>query len=228
MLSEKTTSDEAVGTEPSDESTKPSRRRGRVLLVLLLAVATGFFLKGQITKDWRVVHASGSGGPLDAGVSSTRIAFPVDLGQPFTFGTLSMHNEGDRPLMLESIRPMPPLSPGFRLVEVLVAQDPDRDLNSVGTSRIFPPTSDELGRLRPFHGAVVVPRAENNDRSTAVVMGLQLDRQGVFSFERIEVDYRVGSKPYTVKVDLGFLTCGPRTVYGRSCPTEGFFVSDDT
>ncbi|MGH2651869.1 MAG: hypothetical protein ACRDHK_11750 [Actinomycetota bacterium] len=182
-------------------------------------------IRAEILDDRHVTHDSGSGGPLDGG-GGVKVGFVVNLGTPFTFGTLSMHNMGKRPLVLDAIRLRPPLAPSFRLVDVLVAQDPDRRLNSVGTKSLFPPPEADLGQLRPFKGAIVRPREENDMRSTAVLMGLQLDKPGVVSFKQVEIDYHVGSKPYTVRVDLGFQACGPKSAYNGSCPDTGFFGSD--
>ncbi|MGH8992534.1 MAG: hypothetical protein ACRDZ7_13590 [Acidimicrobiia bacterium] len=151
------------------------------------------------------------------------MSFPVDLGIPFTFGSMSLHNEGKRPLELEAIRLLPPLPDGFRLVQVLVAQDRDRKFNSIGTSSQFPPARSDLGQLRPFHGLMVPNYDDNGRRSSAVLMGLQLDRPGTGTFKRVEIDYRVGSRRYTMKADFMFMACGPEVDFPTGCDSEAFF-----
>lgn len=170
-----------------------------------------------------MVHGSDGGGPLTAGSGRLGVSFPVDLGKPFTFGSMSLHNEGKEPVVLDAIRLLPPLPDGFRLVDVVVAQDRDRKLNSVGTSSVFPPVVEKVGQLRPFHGLKVPNYDDNGRRSSAVLMGLQLDRQGTGTFKRVEIDYRVGSKRYIMKADFMFMACGPEADYPMGCDSEAFF-----
>lgn len=224
MLSDAGVSDDAA-SEPPATATTPAHRVRRLLLVLIV-IAAAIFVRAQILERRTVVHASDGGGPLTAGSGRLGVSFPVELGRPFTFGSMSLHNEGKRPVVLDAIRLLPPLPTGFRLVDVVVAQDRDRRLNSVGTSSVFPPVAEKVGTLRPFHGLMVPNYDENDRRSSAVLMGLQLDRPGKATFKRVEIDYRAGSRHYTMKADFRFMACGPLADYPTGCNAEAFFDED--
>lgn len=48
-------------------------------------------------------------------------------------------------------------------------------------------------------------------------------RPGLFGFKQVELDYRIGSKPYTARLEDGFVACAPLADYPTGCPEEQFF-----
>lgn len=188
--------------------------------VLVVGVLAAFTIRAQMANG-RVVHDSGSGGPLDGGEASDTISiFSVEIGQQLTMGHLVVANEGEKTLVLEELRLVPPLDQGMELIGAVTAQDPDRPAASIGAGRAYPPDSSRVGRTQPLEGTVVPPepREGKSSRGTAILVGVRLTQPGAYGFDRMEVDYRVGKKPYTMRVDIGFVGCGPPAEYPDRCP----------
>jgi hypothetical protein len=198
----------------------PQRRRLIVAMVVVVSLA---ILAIQVRSDGagRKVHDSGSGGPLDGGEASDTISiWSVEIGQQLTMGHLVVFNEGEKPLVLEDLRVVPPLKGGMELIGVVTAQDRDRRAASIGAGRSYPPDATGVGRTRPLAGTVVPPepRQGKPSRGTAILVGLRLTQPGAYGFDRMEIDYRVGKKPYTMRVDIGFVGCAPPAEYPARCP----------
>jgi hypothetical protein len=204
------------------ERPDPARRRRRrgpagILLVIIL----GLLAISRLTGGGRIVHESGRNGPLDGGTARDPVSISsIEIGQAVTMGSLVVSNRGRKPVVLEALRLLPPLSEGLELVGALIAPDPDRPVARIGTSRRFPPDPAEVGGTHPFDGAVIGPGTSEgaSGRGTAILVGLRLTRPGVFGFDRMEIDYRADGVPYTMRVDLGFVGCGPPARYADRCP----------
>lgn len=204
----------------AQKAPRSSRWRWRLLSVALVVLVL-LLLRGQLADGDRVAHDAGGGGPLRADPSRTIVGIAaVELGLPVTMGQLVVVNTGDKPAILEAIRTAP-LPEGLVLVGVVTAQDPGREAMTVGASRNYPPGKEQVGRVRPLAGTMVPPEDPNLERGTAILMGFRLDRPGTARFEGVEVDYRVGSKPFTMRAKVGLVICGPPSVH-PDCPRELF------
>ena len=195
-------------------------RRRLAASVLVVGVLVAFAIRAQMANG-RVVYDSGSGGPLDGGEASDTISiWSVEIGQQLTMGHLVVANEGEKPLVLEELRLVPPLDQGLELIGAVTAQDADRPSASIGAGRSYPPDPSRVGRTQALKGTVVPPepREGKSSRGTAILVGVSLTQPGAFGFDRMEVDYRVGKKPYTMRVDIGFVGCGPPAEYPDRCP----------
>jgi hypothetical protein len=191
---------------------------GLMAVALLLGLAT----VGYLRAFGRLVHGYDSG-PVYTG-SGTKTGFPVELNEPFTYGVITVSNRDGRAAVLTALRVKPRVPAGMEIIEVKVV-GPNRKTAVIGTDRQYPPL--ELApHLRPLKGAVVAPEDTPEGRSgTEIVFGLKVNRPGVFGFRQVELDYRIGAKPYTVVLEDGFVACAPRAVHPR-CSTEKFFGSD--
>jgi hypothetical protein len=160
-------------------------------------------------------------GPVKSG-SRTGTSFPVEPGQVFTFGGIVLENSGGRSAVLESIRFEPPLGSGMEVVEVKVAGG-DRRVGYVGTHAQFPPPL-LAAYVQPFRGAEVPPLdSPDGANGVEIVFGLRVNEPGEFGFQRVLVDYRIGERRHTVRLEDGFLACAPLAVFPDGCSHEGFF-----
>lgn len=75
-----------------------------------------------------------------------------------------------------------------------------------------------------LNGAKVPPEETPEGKAgIEIVFALQVNRPGLFGFKQVELDYRIGSKPYTVRLEDGFVACAPHADYRGGCPREEFF-----
>lgn len=152
----------------------------------------------------RVVY-SGDDGPLGGATARTTDTVAVDVGQPRTWGGVIVVNRKGPAAVIDGFRVSPPIAGGLRLLGTAVANDPDRKF--VGTGPMEGRASPEsLGRLVPLVGAQV-PR---HDRGAAVVLDLEATRPGIFWVDRVDVDFHVGTRRYTVRNDTRLVLCAPR------------------
>ncbi|MGH9042549.1 MAG: hypothetical protein ACRDZ3_20225 [Acidimicrobiia bacterium] len=191
-------------------------------LAALLGVAVlAVLVVLRLTAGGLTVHDSGSGGPLDGGVASDTVSiWSIEIGQSVTMGHLVVSNTGSEPLVLDGLRLMPPLSDGLEYIGTVTAQDSDREAASIGAGRSYPPDAADIGQTRPLEGTVVPPEPNEGkpSRGTAILVGMRLTKPGAYGFDRMEVDYHVGKKRYTMRVDIGFVGCGPEAEYPERCP----------
>lgn len=55
-----------------------------------------------------------------------------------------------------------------------------------------------------------------------IVVGLKATKPGIFGFRQIDLDYRIGSTSYTVRIDNGYAACAPLERYPTGCKSEKF------
>jgi hypothetical protein len=202
--------------------TGQTRRFSRYRNLVLLSIGLGLLgvLAGITRSPGRAVHNYRSG-PVTTG-SRTRTSFPVDLGQLFTFGGIVLENSAGSPAVLEAIRLEPPLNSGMEIVDVKVAGG-ERRVGYVGTDSQFPPPL-LAPHLRPFLGAEVPPLRTGEGRNgVEVVFGLRVQTPGEFGFRKVLVDYRVGKRRHTVRLEDGFMACAPHSAYPGGCDHEKYF-----
>lgn len=208
--------------ERTEEANAPKRRSrlpvafisaAIVALVFLALVSPGPFRPGRR-----------SGGPLQSD-GDALVGQSVEVGGTVTFGAITVHNEGAKSAVLERVRFVPGLPDGLTLLGIQVAADPEREINSVGTDLGYPPMGealDELKTLWPFEGFRVPPRSTpEGERGAPLLMGFRLESGGVASFRRVDLDYHVGRKRYTAKINVGYVVCVPEpTTTPDACDRE--------
>jgi hypothetical protein len=188
-----------------------------VVVLFLTAVGLGLQAKRRVLHDY-------DSGPLQTG-SDTTTRIVVDVGQPFTFGGIVVYNTTAQPIVLDEIRLVPPTPPGMEILAIEVAGG-DRRIGFVGADHGYAPT-DLRPYLRPYRKALVPPERRPEGREgTEIVFGLQLNQPGMFGFEHVDVDYRVGKKRHRVRLEDGFLACAPPSAYPEGCDHEALSGRD--
>jgi hypothetical protein len=215
-----------VDAPPSDLPRKKrfGGRRARLLIIAVLVLGLGGVAAIYRRSTGRSMHGADSG-PVRT-ESDTTTGIVVDIGQVVTFGGIILENFSNRPAVLESIRIDPPLDPGMTLVDVQVAGK-ERGIGMVGTDLGFPPSGMPPEALRPLRGAVVPPRHEDDKWGVEVLMAFKLNRPGRFGFHHALIDYRIGDKRHRIRVDDGFVICGPRPEYQSGCDIRTFSEQED-
>lgn len=193
-----------------------------VAVVVVAALIGGVVVYRRTTG--LAVHGSDSG-PVRT-ESDTTTGVVAEIGEIVTFGGIVLENYSDQPATLERIRIDPPLDPGMSLVDVKVAGK-QRGVGMIGTDRRFPPTGVPPEALQPLAGAVVPPKHVDPGWGIEVFMGFKLNRPGQFGFHHALIDYRVGGKRHRIRVDDGFVICGPGQNFPRNCDLESFGELDD-
>jgi hypothetical protein len=158
-------------------------------------------------------------GPLgcpDCG--SNVLAMPVEVGRPLTYSLMVLVNRGRTTAVLDTIGLLG-LEPGFRVLR-FSARRPVQPVLSA--SRTFPdPRTHDAADLRGFR---VLPGA-GSSRTAQLVIGMRIDRAGVYSFRGIAVSYHVGSTAYRAVLKAAFVVCGPLRAYRDGCPRRAQWLS---
>ena len=82
----------------------------------------------------------------------------------------------------------------------------------------------DIGAWAYFEGAVVPRRSDDpNGRGLEVLMGLRVNAQGQFGFRHAVVDYRIGGRRHSVRVNDGFIACAPVDAFPPGCHLTTFF-----
>jgi hypothetical protein len=191
------------------------RQRIRLLVILVLVLGVGTAALVYQRSSARTMHDY-DGGPVRTD-SATTTSLVADIGQVVTFGGIILENYSENPAVLESIRIDPPLDSGMTLVDVKVAGK-DRGIGMVGTDRVFPPEGMPSEAVRPLPGMIVPPRHEDPDWGVEVLMAFKLNRPGQFGFKYALVDYRIGEKRHRIRLEDGFVLCGPDRDYQNCNP----------
>lgn len=106
------------------------------------------------------------------------------------------------------------------MVDVKVAGR-DRGIGLVGADVGFPPPKIRPESLRPLPGAIVAPRPEDSEWGLEILMAFKLNRPGQFGFHHVVVDYRIDGKKHRVRLNDGFVLCGPAKDFPR-CDLDSF------
>lgn len=201
---------------------RPSGRQDVALATLAVLAALGAAVAlrpdhGRKLHSWREGK-----GPLGGG-SSTMVGLAVDLDAPFTYGAAGVENVTDDTAVLEAVRVRPPLPDGIEVVGT-GATGPNRNVPTVNNSRKWPADSIK-DALHPLAGTEVPPRATKAGRAGIdLVFGLKVTKPGYWGFAQVDLDYRVGNKEYTVRLDHGVYVCAPMASYPNGCDDDDRFM----
>ena len=192
----------------------------------MAALAVGAILAGGVALAWpdgggRKLHSwRGGKGPLWGG-SMTFVGIAVETGQPFTYGAAHVSNLTDETAVLEAVRVRPPLPDGLEIVGI-GATGPNRKVITVNATPEYP-DPDTKDALHALPGTEVPPAATKAGKAGIdLVFGLKVTKPGFFGFAQIDLDYRVGDKPYTVRLDHGVYACPPASAYPEGCQGQAF------
>lgn len=184
-------------------------RRHRLPAALAMAVA--LVAAGLLTVHFnarRIVY-TGDGGPTRAIDGRVWEGVAIETPEQRTWGGLALPNRNDAPIVIESFRVVPPLGGGMRFLSSAVAADPNRKAAEAAAFPGYPNPNWRLGPLsRPLEGTVIPP---HSNRGVALVIGVEITRDGVFWWDRVDVDFRYKGRDYTSQNNIGLYFCAPKS-----------------
>jgi hypothetical protein len=198
---------------------------GRLRLALVVIVAAAILLTGAAFE----LHRAGGGaaaGPLACkscgGWSFGRTAHP---GRPVSFSAMQLQNAAADPAVIDRVT-LGHLSPGLRVVALDAA--PDGSWAPRWNPATFPPrniprrTIVPLVGLRMLHTPRITRTSGNVRRRFQVLIGLEAQSLGRYSFDGVTIAYHVGSHRYRARYDYSMRVCViPPTadlIRGAFCP----------
>ena len=151
------------------------------------------------------------GGPLACGDCQSDASMPMAVGELGTYDAATLQNSGKKPAVLERVAYLH-RTPGLLLLGPLVARD-----SHVGLIREFPPRHfvGKIGLLANY----AVPPYHGIGDDVEILVGVGPLHNGSFSYNGLELYYRVGAKHYVTTFDQGVRVCAPRSVPESRCPT---------
>jgi hypothetical protein len=149
------------------------------------------------------------GGPLACPDCQGDASMPMAIGERGTFDAATLQNSGKAPAILERVVYLH-RTPGMRLLGPLAARD-----SHVGLIREYPPRHD-VGKVDDLAGYEVPPYHGIED-DIELLVGVSPTRNGSFSYDGLELYYRVGTKHYVTTFDMGLRVCAPRSFPQKRC-----------
>jgi len=191
-------------------------KRLALIAAVVLAGIVGFVLL-QTTR-------TASDGPLDGGVG-TEQGQPLEVNQPYTWGSTLLLNEGKRPAVLERVRLLG-VTGSLELLAVHTRPVPDERDQGLYLGDTGFPRADYPTRPLAEQNVVPVARTRTPDDSPGeglqVVLGVQVNEPGVARFEAVEITYKVGGRRYREVFDDSVYLCAPYDAYtgNGDCPSD--------
>lgn len=193
-------------------------KRRRALVVTFVGV--GLVAGAVLLRD-----RSGPGdGPLDGGVGTVQ-GQPLEVGAPYTWGSVLLTNEGKKPAVVERVRLLG-VTGSFELLAVHTRPVPDeRGQGYILGEDVFP---SEQYPTKPLAEQNVVPVAKTRTpagtpgEGLQIVFGLQVGAPGVARSRAAEVTYRVHDRRYREVYHDEIYLCAPFEAYDEQgqCPSE--------
>lgn len=165
-----------------------------------------------------------SDGPLDGGVGTIQ-GQPLEVKQPYTWGSTLLLNHAKKPATVERVRLLG-VTGSFELLAVHTRQVPDERGQGLYTGDTGFPRTDYPSR--PLAEQNVVPVAKTRTPSgdpyegLQIVLGVQVGEPGVARFEAVEVTYKVGGRRYKEVFEDSVYLCAPTAAYKGEgqCPSD--------
>jgi hypothetical protein len=163
-------------------------------------------------------------GPLDGGVGNIQ-GQPLEVKQPYTWGSTLLLNEGKKPATVERVRLLG-VTGSFELLAVHTRQVPDERGQGLYFGDTGFPRSDYPSRPLAEQNVVPVPTTFSPEGSPyeglQIVLGVQVGEPGVAKFEAVEVTYKVGGRRYREVFEDSVYLCAPTDAYtgGGKCPSD--------
>lgn len=173
-------------------------------------------------------HRSPSPPPLSGG-GGIGVGGPVDVGQPYSWGSVFLQNRGRRPAVVERariLRSTPNLELAGPVHSHLVGQGShtEGDQLILGDPSGFPPARWPSRPLAEQNVVRVAERLQDDgdpDEGFQLVFGLVVTAPGEARATAVEVVYRIGTQRYRTVYDYTVTLCAPVSVYkDRRCPED--------
>lgn len=162
-------------------------------------------------------------GPLEGGVGNEQ-GQPLDVGQPYTWGSTLLLNEGKKPAVLERVRLLG-VTGSLELLAVHTRQVPDERGQGLYFGDTSFPRSDYPSRPLAEQKVVPVPKTFGPEGSPIeglqIILGVKVNEPGVARFGAVEVTYKVGGRRYREVYNDSVYLCAPYDAYtgNGDCPS---------
>ena len=191
-------------------------KRVAVFAALVLAgiLAVGIFRASGVSTD----------GPLDGGVG-TEQGQPLDVKQPYTWGSTLLLNEGKKPAVVERVRLLG-VTGSLELLAVHTRPVPDERGQGLYLGDTGFPRADYPSRPLAEQNVVPVPTTFSPEGTPyerlQIILGIQVNEPGVARFEAVEITYKVGGRRYREVFDDSVYLCAPNDAYTGhgDCPSD--------
>lgn len=195
--------------------------RKRTFSFLLLAAAIAAAASGAVgvalSRDSDRLRP---GGPLAClRCAGEAVSLTVDPGKPFTHGLVLLRNRSGKAARLERVEVIDGPE-HLRIVGARVLDPAQSPWGLTALDRAFPPVGLARKSTELEDAVVPVPRREGEVRE--VLLGLMVDRPGVFVFRGIALEYAIGGKRYRAIFDQLMRVCAPRSVHRGRCEPPAF------
>jgi hypothetical protein len=186
-----------------------------VLAAALVAVATTTAVYVSHRED----GARRSGGPLACGdCGRTAYGIPMRLGQPASFGILTLQNTGLRPAILEAIHLLD-ADPALDVIDMLVVE-PDGSSPLIAVDTGLPPPSPGGTTFR-VAGYAVAPSSGPPDFVQVLIVAT-IRKRGMAGGRGLAVDYRVNGRRYRAVYPYSIWLCTHGDEPKRRCGSTDY------
>lgn len=189
-------------------------------VVLLAAVGLAVILVLGILRT----TGTSSDGPLDGGMG-TEQGQPLDVKQPYTWGSVLLLNKGKQPAKLERVRLLG-VTGSLELLAVHTRPVPDERGQGLYMGDTGFPRTDYPTRPLAEQNVVPVPTTFSPEGTPyerlQIILGVQVGEPGVARFQAVEVTYKVGGRRYQEVFDDSVYLCAPNDAFtgNGDCPSE--------
>jgi hypothetical protein len=192
----------------SAEGERSERRAGRrssqqrvriVVLAVVLVLAVGLVW-------WFAFRSSGQAGEPLAGGPGGSVGVGATPGAPVSIGLVGLQNRGKSDVVIDRVSLLDPTT-GLRLVG-MYAPPEGKDVVGAANGFRWPRGAVEV------EGLTIKPSGTPGD---SLVLGLQVDAEGVFRSSGVQIEYHAGDRRYVKVYELGIELCAPVRLYKARC-----------
>jgi hypothetical protein len=189
-----------------------------------IALIAAVLLAGMLVVGILQTTGTSSDGPLDGGVG-TEQGQPLEVKQPYTWGSTLLRIDGKKPAVLKRVRLLG-VTGSLELLAVHTRPVPDERDQGLYLGDTGFPRADYPSRPLAEQNVVPVPTTFSPEGSPyeglQIVLGVQINEPGVARFKAVEVTYKVGGRRYREVFEDSVYLCAPYDAYTGSgdCPSE--------
>jgi hypothetical protein len=179
---------------------RSSTQRGRIVVIVLALLLVVLFVW------WLTSRSSGSDGGSLASKGGGSMSVPVSAGAPMSVGMLELSNDGGSEIVIDRISLVDPTT-GMRIVGMYAQPAGEAELGFSGGFK-WPRGASEV------EGLALKPDGAAGYR---LVLGVQVDAQGIYRSPGIRVAYHSGDKTHETALRLSMTLCAPPRLYRNRC-----------
>jgi hypothetical protein len=195
-----------MGVSPElERSERRAGRRSSMQRGRIVAIVVGVVLLVLLVW-WLTSRSSDSEGGSLASKGGGSMSVPVSVGGPVSVGMLELSNDGGSEIVIDRVALVDPTT-GMRIVGMYAQPAGQAELGFSGGFR-WPRGASEV------EGLALKPDGAAGYR---LVIGVQVDAQGIFRSPGIQVAYHSGDTAHTTAFQLSMTFCAPPRLYRARC-----------